>query len=104
MSINVPHACPSLYLPLADHTPQSLNAIVEEYEARTGKEINVTFLPIEELEENLRKDPNDWASRLRLTWAKGEGLVNFGEDCDVDNFEYPEWNPKSVVDIILEQD
>lgn len=79
-------------------------AIVEEYEARTGKKINKTYVPVEELEENVRKDPGDGVSRLRLTWAKGEGLVNLREDRDVDNFEYPDWNPKSVVDIILEQD
>jgi len=59
----------------------------------------VTYIPTEDLENTVKTNPGDVVSAIRLAWATGKGIV--GEEKNLSNFEYPEWNPKSVIDIVL---
>lgn len=77
---------------------QTFNEIVEAYEAKTGKKLQVTHTPRSELEAMLEKDPEDFITRLRLSWDNGGGVV--GDETD--NNLWPDWNPKKVLDILLE--
>jgi len=73
---------------------KSFNEIVKEYEARTGKKVEVTYIPISELDARLASNPQDFIAYLHKLWATTEGpLVT-------DNHLYPDWNPSSVVDNI----
>ena len=59
----------------------------------------MTHIPVEELEKAVKNDASDLLSGIRLIWATGNGIV--GEASEVDNAEFPEWNPTSVMDVIL---
>lgn len=72
--------------------------MVAAYEAKTGKKLEVTHTPRSELENILEKNPEDFVTRLRLSWDIGGGVV--GDE--IDNNLWPEWNPKKVLDILLE--
>jgi hypothetical protein len=44
------------------------------------------------------KNPADIASLLQLDWGLGGGLVGTLDELSVS--EYPDWNPKSVGDVL----
>jgi len=77
---------------------QSLNAIIAQYEERKGVKINVTRRSREELEASVKENPNDILSLFFLAWDLGGGVI--AEPKDLANGEWPEWNPKKVIDII----
>jgi hypothetical protein len=74
---------------------QSFNEIFKEYEAKTGKKVEVTYIPVSELDTRLASNPQDFASFLKKLWATGDGRLP-----ETDNHLYPGWNPSSVVDNI----
>ncbi|KAN0078463.1 hypothetical protein V8E55_010520 [Tylopilus felleus] len=76
-----------------------LNDIISEYERRSGKTIKVTYLPTENLEKAVAENENDILSGIRLLWATGKGVV--GSEVEVDNHEFPDWNPTEVIDVLL---
>ncbi|TFY79787.1 hypothetical protein EWM64_g4224 [Hericium alpestre] len=76
----------------------SFNEIVRQYEAKTGKKLEVQLRSIEELEAALKANPQDFSSVLHLTWAQGDGVV--GKPEEVSNSLWPEWNPKKVIEFI----
>ena len=73
---------------------QSFNEIVKEYKARTGKKVEVTYVPVSEFDARLASSPQDVVAYLHKLWATTEGPLN------TDNYLYPNWNPSSVVDNI----
>ncbi|KZV65330.1 NAD-P-binding protein [Peniophora sp. CONT] len=76
----------------------SFNEIFEVYEQRTGTKLEIKYIPIDELQENIRKDPRDFGSMLHLAWASGAGTV--GDSSALDNAMFPEWNPTPVIDYL----
>ncbi|KAG8215308.1 NAD-P-binding protein [Butyriboletus roseoflavus] len=76
-----------------------LNGIIGEYESRTGKAIRVTYLPTKNLEKAVAVNENDMLSGIRLLLATGKGVV--GVEVEVDNHEFPDWNPRRVIDVLL---
>lgn len=76
---------------------QSFNQIFKEYEERTGKKLNVTYRSESELKKAI-KDDADLASLLQLDWGLGWGLVGPLDQLSVS--EYPDWNPKTVADVL----
>ena len=76
-----------------------MNDIISEYERRSGKTIKVTYLPTENLEKAVAENENDILSGIRLLWATGKGVV--GSEVEVDNHEFPDWNPTEVMDVLL---
>ena len=73
---------------------QSFNEIVKEYEAKTGKKVEVTYIPVSELDARLASNPQDIVAYLHKLWATTEGPFK------TDNHLYPNWNPSSVADNI----
>ncbi|VDB88590.1 unnamed protein product [Peniophora sp. CBMAI 1063] len=71
----------------------SFNDIFSAYEKKYSVKLQVSYTPIEELEERLRKDPNDVVSICHLGWATGKGTVG----SPLDNESFPNWNPKAVM-------
>ena len=71
---------------------QSFNEIVKEYESKTGKKVEVTYIPVSELDARLASNPQDFAAYLHKLWATEERQL------ETDNHLYPGWNPSSVVD------
>ncbi|KLO07656.1 NAD-P-binding protein [Schizopora paradoxa] len=74
---------------------QSFNAILSAYEKRKGVKLDITRRSREELEEAIKKNPNDIFSMFFLAWDLGGGALE-----DLANSEWPEWNPQSVIDVI----
>ncbi|KAL5492389.1 hypothetical protein ACEPAI_3836 [Sanghuangporus weigelae] len=79
----------------------SWNQIAETWKARSGKEVTITHRPHSDLEETVRKNPNDDLQVVLYVWDKGQDAV--GKPEDLANSEFPGWNPKKVIDVILEQ-
>ena len=73
---------------------QSFNEIVKGYEAKTGKKVEVTYVPVSELDTRLASNPQDIVAYLHKLWATTERSLK------TDNHLYPNWNPSSVVDNI----
>ncbi|KZT55912.1 NAD(P)-binding protein [Calocera cornea HHB12733] len=74
----------------------SVNGVLEDYQKRTGKKLDITYVPLEVVRERA-KDPNDFRSWLGLVLEE-DGTVGKEEEVNVD---WPEFNPESVVDAIL---
>lgn len=79
---------------------QSSNEVANIFVNRLGKKVEVTHEPREVLEEALRKNPGDFRSFLLWVWDTEGGLV--GTLDELDNKEYPGWNPKKVADVLAE--
>jgi len=73
---------------------KSFNEIFKEYEAKTGKKVEVTYIPVSELDVRLASNPQDFTSYLHKLWATADG------GSKTDNHLYPGWNPSTVVDNI----
>ncbi|KZO94641.1 NAD-binding protein [Calocera viscosa TUFC12733] len=80
----------------------TINQIIEEYEARSGKKLEITYESTEFLEKQVKEHPDDFENgfirMLFLEWERGEGTTGTSEDV---NKYWPEFNPRKVVDIIL---
>ena len=48
---------------------QSFNEIVKEYEAKTGKKVEVTYIPLSELDARLTSNPQDFVAYLHKLWS-----------------------------------
>ena len=70
-----------------------MNEIFEAYEKKYKVKLQVKYTPIEELQENVRKSPQDIASFLHAVIGTGGTAVG----SQVDNDLFPGWNPKPVV-------
>ena len=71
---------------------QSFNEIFKAYEAKTGKKLQVTYIPLSDLEERLAANPQDLVSYLHKLWATN------GPFSRTDSHLYPDWDPSSVLD------
>lgn len=72
---------------------KSFNEIVKEYEAKTGKEVEVTYIPISELDVRRASNPQDVTAHFQKIWA-------MPYHTETDSHLYPDWNPSSVIDNI----
>ncbi|KAI9448452.1 NAD-binding protein [Lactarius indigo] len=63
---------------------KSFNEIVKEYEAKTGKKVEVTYIPVSELDARLASNPQDFAAFLHKLWA------TTNECLETDNHLYPQ--------------
>jgi hypothetical protein len=76
---------------------QSFNEIFKGYEAKTGKEVEVTYIPISELDARLASNAWDIFAFLHKLWATGL-RGDASSSAKSDNDLYPDWNPSSVID------
>jgi hypothetical protein len=81
---------------------KTLNEIVEEYQARTGKKLDVSYESREFLEQAVKEHPDDWNNgRIRLLYLvldKGEAITGTPEEV---NKYWSDFHPTKVVDAIL---
>ena len=80
--------------PYHDTLNQPFNEIFRAYEAKTGKKLEVTYVPVSELDARLAANPQDHASFLHKVGA------TVGPFLQTDNHLYPDWKPTSVLDNI----
>ncbi|KAI9466592.1 NAD-P-binding protein [Lactarius psammicola] len=74
---------------------KSFNEIFKVYEAKTGKKVEVTYIPISELDARLASNSQDVFAFLHKLWATDDERWE-----KTDNHLCPDWNPSSVLDNI----
>jgi hypothetical protein len=74
---------------------QSFDKIVKEYEVKTRKKVEVTYIPILELDVRTASNPQDLVAFLHKIWATVYRCSK------TDNHLFPDWDLLSVVDDIL---
>ena len=67
--------------------------LTKAHESKTGKSVEITRLSSEEIKE-LRK-AGEVFGVLYADWEVGGGAVG-----ELDNFLYPGWNPKKVIQVL----
>ncbi|KAI0259728.1 NAD-P-binding protein [Gloeopeniophorella convolvens] len=72
---------------------KSLLELAKLYEEKTGKKVEIEYIPISVLTERFRANPADYASFVRMTMATGLGLIG-----EPNSDLFPEWNPAPAVD------
>ena len=70
----------------------SFNEIFRAYETKTGKKLEVTYVPVSELDARLAANPKDLASFLHKVGA------TVGPFSQTDNHLYPDWKRSPVLD------
>jgi len=71
---------------------KSFNEIFKAYDAKTGKKLEVTYIPLSDLDARIVANPQDFGSFLHRRMA------TTGPFLQTDNYLYPDWNPSSVLD------
>jgi len=84
---------------------RTIHQILDEYQARTGKKLEITYESTEYLEKQVEEHPDDYENglirRVFLEWERGEGQTGTPDEV---NKYWPEFNPTKVVDVILGQE
>ncbi|KAI0321743.1 NAD-P-binding protein [Amylostereum chailletii] len=75
---------------------KSFNEVFKAYEAKTGKKVEVTYKPVDELKAAIAVNPYDAPAALHLIWAVGGGQVG----TPTSNDKFPGWNPAPVLGFI----
>jgi len=71
---------------------KSFKEIFKAYEEKTGKKVQVTYIPVTEIDAKIAANPEDFPAVLHKFWA------TTGPFPRTDNHLYPGWNPSSVLD------
>jgi hypothetical protein len=66
--------------------------VFKAYDEKTGKKLQVTYVPISEYDARLAANPKDIAAFLKRAWATAEPIKR------TDNHLYPDWNPSPTID------
>lgn len=90
----ITQAIPALHITVPHHgaPEQSFNEIFNAYEAKTGKKLEVTYIPVSDLDKRLAANPQDIAAFLHKLWATTGPFLQTNNDL------YPDWNPSPVLD------
>lgn len=73
---------------------KSFNEIFKAYEEKTGKKLEVTYVPVSDLDAKIAAHPEDFPTVLHKFWA------TVGPFPRTDNNLYPDWNPSPVLDSV----
>jgi hypothetical protein len=71
---------------------KSFNEIFKAYEEKAGRKLQVTYIPVSELDARLAANPKDLVAYLHKFWATAGPF----HQPDVDL--YPDWNPSRMID------
>ncbi|KAI0259710.1 NAD-P-binding protein [Gloeopeniophorella convolvens] len=71
---------------------KSYNEVVRLYEDKTGKKVEVEYIPVSVLTERVNENPKDVVSYIQLA------VVNIGLGGNSDNDLFPDWKPAPAVD------
>jgi hypothetical protein len=66
--------------------------LFKAYEEKTGKKLQVTYIPISEFDARLAANPKDFSAFLHKYFATTEAIKR------TDNHLYPDWNPSPTID------
>jgi len=78
-------------------TPKKpFNEIFKVYEAKTGKKLEIAYIPVPELDARLAVNSQDFVALLHKLW------VTRGPFLQTDNHLYLDWNPSFVLDYLDE--
>ncbi|KAI0300694.1 NAD-binding protein [Multifurca ochricompacta] len=72
---------------------KSFNELFKEYEAKTGKKLEVTYIPVSEIDARFATNPGEIYNFLHKHWTSGPAPPK-----ENDNHLYPDWNPSSLLD------
>ncbi|EJU02021.1 NADP-binding protein [Dacryopinax primogenitus] len=75
---------------------------LQQYETATGKKLDITCESVDSLRATLLKNPMNFRAALFLSFEAGNGLV--GKPEELTNDLYPDWNPQSILDVLLSED
>ncbi|KAI5119130.1 hypothetical protein M0805_005736 [Coniferiporia weirii] len=78
----------------------TLNRVLAELQERTGKHLEISYRPREELEQALKANPADMASAIWLDWDVKGVLV--GKPEELSNDLWPEWKPATAVEHVIQ--
>jgi uncharacterized protein YbjT (DUF2867 family) len=73
---------------------KSFNEIFKAYEEKSGRKLQVTYIPVSELDARLAANPKDVIAYLHKFWATA------GPFHQPDDYLYPDWNPSPMIDNI----
>ncbi|KAI0259727.1 NAD-P-binding protein [Gloeopeniophorella convolvens] len=71
---------------------KSYNEVVRLYEDKTGKKVEVEYIPASVLTERVNENPEDVVSYIQLS------VVNMGLGGKPDNDLFPDWKPAPAID------
>jgi len=71
---------------------KSFNEIFKAYGEKTGKKLQVTYVPVSEFDARIAANPLDLPAVLHKFWATAGAFER------TDNDVYPGWNPSPVID------
>ncbi|KAF8489342.1 NAD-P-binding protein [Russula emetica] len=71
---------------------KTFNEVFKAYEEKTGKKLQVTYVPVSEYDARIAANPKDFVAFLHRSFATSEPLKQNG------NHLYPDWNPSPVID------
>jgi len=71
---------------------KTFNEVFKAYEEKIGKKVEVTYIPISELDARLAANPEDHSMELHKYWATAGPFER------TDNHLYPDWDPSPVLD------
>jgi len=73
---------------------KSFNEVFKAYDEKTGKKLQVSYIPVAELDSRIAANPADFPSFFHKSWA------TLGPFERTDNHLYPEWNPSPVIECV----
>ncbi|KAN0124428.1 hypothetical protein V8E52_002077 [Russula decolorans] len=71
---------------------KTFNEVFKAYDEKTGKKLQVTYVPISEYDARIAANPKDFAAILHKAWVTSEPIKR------TDNHLYPDWNPSPAID------
>ncbi|KZO99120.1 NAD(P)-binding protein [Calocera viscosa TUFC12733] len=78
-----------------------IKGLIAEYEKRTGKKVEISYKPVEELKTSAAGNPYDFNSLLWLTVEDGQGVI--GAPDEVNLYAPSGWNPTKALDYLLNE-
>jgi hypothetical protein len=73
--------------------------IAQQYEATFGRKLVIEHRPIREREEMVERNPQDFVSTIIVALDRSDVAVTEKPE-DTDNSAYPEWRPKSLMEVL----
>ncbi|KZO93528.1 NAD-binding protein [Calocera viscosa TUFC12733] len=73
--------------------------ILQQYEATTGKTLDITHETVDSLRNTVAKDPTNFRAAMFLGFEAGNGVV--GTLDELSNDAYSNWHPQTILDVLL---
>ncbi|KAL5521764.1 hypothetical protein ACEPAF_2512 [Sanghuangporus sanghuang] len=77
-----------------------LNDIAVSWQKYSSKPVSISHRPRSEIEDEARRNPNEMWPPLILELDAGHIIT--GRPEELTNYEFPQWKPKKVIDVLVE--